>query len=302
MDATQTRSAAHGQPKWWRYVLKWLLFCAVVFLGANVLLLALENWLLFHPVKASESWDPPPSKRAQDLDLHLDNGVKIHGWWFPTSNWKPEHGATLYFHGNAGNLSHRGGLADRWQRETNQAVLLIDYPGFGRSEGEPNELSCCAAADAAYNWLTQEMGVPARRILLYGGSLGGAVAVDLASRQEHRALILVNTFASIPEMAHHLFPYVPLTSLVQNKFDSLSKIKLCKRPIFQVHRLGDPVVPYFQGKRLYDAAVARKMFVKLHGQDHDEALSPELYDRFRSFLKDAEAETSLSLPVLGLSA
>jgi hypothetical protein len=89
---------------------------------------------------------------------------------------------------------------------------------------------------------------------------------------------------------------------VQNKFDSLSKIKLCKRPIFQVHRLGDPVVPYFQGKRLYDAAVARKMFVKLHGQDHDEALSPELYDRFRSFLKDAETEMSVSLPVLGLSA
>jgi fermentation-respiration switch protein FrsA (DUF1100 family) len=302
MDATQTRSAAQGPARWWRYVLKWLLFCAVVFLGANVLLLALEQWLLFHPVKASENWDPPPSKRVQDLDLHLSDGTKIHGWWFPTLNWKPEDGATLYFHGNAGNLSHRGGLVDRWQRETNQAVLLIDYPGFGRSEGSPSEASCFAAADAAYDWLTHDLGVSPRRILLYGGSLGGAVAVDLASRREHRALILVNTFASIPEMAHHLFPYVPLTSLVQNKFDSLSKIKLCKRPIFQVHRLGDPVVPYFQGKRLYDAAVARKMFVKLHGQDHDEALSPELYDRFRSFLKDAETESSVSLPVLGLSA
>jgi fermentation-respiration switch protein FrsA (DUF1100 family) len=302
MDATQTRSAAGRSSRWWRYVLKLALLCFLVFLGANMLLLALENWLLFHPVQASESWDPPPSRRVQDLDLHLTNGAGIHAWWFPTPNWKPEDGATIYFHGNAGNLSHRGGLADRWQRETNQAILMIDYPGYGRSEGSPKETTCFAAADAGYEWLTREMGVSERRILIYGGSLGGAVAVDLASRREHRALILVNTFASIPEMAHYLFPYLPLTYFVQNRFDSLSKIKLCKRPIFQVHRLGDPVVPYSQGKRLYDAAVARKQFVKLHGQDHDEALSPELYDRFRSFLKDAETDTKSSLPILGMSA
>ncbi len=133
---------------------------------------------------------------------------------------------------------------------------MVDYPGFGRSEGSPSEANCFAAADAGYEWLTQTMAVPAKRILLYGGSLGGAVAVDLASRREHRALILVDTFASIPEMAHYLFPYFPVTRLVRNRFDSLSKIGKCKMPIFQVHRVGDPVVPYFQGKRLYDAAVA----------------------------------------------
>lgn len=302
MEVTQTKSAAPGRSKWWGYVFRVCAFGLLVFLGANVLLLALENWLLFHPVKASENWDPPSSRRVQDLELKLADGTAIHAWWFPTANWHPEDGATLYFHGNAGNLSHRGGLADRWQREMNQAILMVDYPGFGRSEGSPSETGCFATADAGYEFLTEKMAVPANRILIYGGSLGGAVAVDLASRREHRALILVNTFASIPEMAHYLFPYFPVTRLVQNRFDSLSKIRLCKKPIFQVHRMGDPVVPYSQGRRLFDAATARKRFVSLHGQDHDEALSDEVYDGFRNFLKEAEAAASAGVSALGISA
>ena len=199
-----------------------------------------------------------PSRRVEDLELDLPDGTPIHGWWYPTEAWKPEDGATLYFHGNADNLSHRGGLADRWQREMGQAVLMVDYPGFGRSGGSPSETGCFAAADAGYEWLTQK-GVLGERIFLYGGSLGGAVAVDLASRREHRALILVDTFSSIPEMAHYLFPYFPVTRLVHNRFDSSSKIASCTRPLFQIHRTGDPVVPYEQGKRLYNAARCSKM-------------------------------------------
>ncbi len=253
------------------------------------MLLALENWLLFHPISATMGWEPPPSNRIQDIELHLSDGTPIHGWWFPTKGWKPEDGATFYLHGNAGNLSQRGGAADRWQRELGQAVLMIDYPGYGRSGGSPNESSCMAAADAGYDWLTKEMRIPAQKILLYGGSLGGAVAVDLASRREHRALILINTFASISDMASWLFPYSPARYLVHNRFDSLSKIAKCTRPIFQVHRTGDIVVPFEQGKRLFDAAGARKCFTTLEGSEHDEALADGLYDRLRKFLQDTEA-------------
>jgi fermentation-respiration switch protein FrsA (DUF1100 family) len=301
MEARQSRSVASGRSRLWGwYALRYSVFGLIVFVGANVVLLALENWLLFHPTAASASWEPPPSTRMEDLELHLADGTLIHSWWYPTKDWKPEDGATLYFHGNAGNLSHRGGVADRWQREMGQAVLMVDYPGFGRSEGTPSETGCFAAADAGYEWLTREKRVPADQIFIYGGSLGGAVAVDLASRHRHRALILVDTFASMPEMAHYVIPYFPVTGLVHNRFDSASKIANCMSPIFQIHRTGDPVVPYEQGKRLFNAARARRHFVKMEGTDHDEALPDGMYERFRSFLKEAESPAGAAFSVSGV--
>jgi uncharacterized protein len=279
-----------------RRTVRLCLWFGLFFLSVIIMLLALEKWLLFHPTPASVNWDPPPSKRVQDIELHLSDGTGIHGWWFPTPGWKPEDGATLYLHGNAGNLSHRGGVAERWQREMHQAVLMIDYAGYGKSGGTPTEAGCMEAAEAAYEWLVHDLGVPAHQIILYGGSLGGAVAVDLASRHEHRLLILINTFASVPEMADYLFPYLPAGYFVRNKFDSLSKIPLCSRPLFQVHRTGDLIVPYAQGKRLFEHAITRKCFITTEGNAHDEALSDGLYDRFRQFLKEVEApvETDIS--------
>jgi fermentation-respiration switch protein FrsA (DUF1100 family) len=101
-------------------------------------------------------------------------------------------------------------------------------------------------------------------------------------------------------MAHYMFPYFPVTGLVHNQFDSSSKIAKCKSPIFQIHRAGDPVVPYEQGKRLFSAATARRYFVKLEGQDHDEALPDGMYERFRSFLKEAESPAGAALSVSGV--
>jgi uncharacterized protein len=299
MEVPRTKQGPHSASPWRRRAVRYFVFVAIVFLSSNLMLLALENWLLFHPVRAEANWDPPPSERVQDLELHLPDGTPIHGWWYPTIDWKPEDGATLYLHGNAGNLSHRGGEADHWQREMKQAILMVDYPGYGQSGGSPSEAGCIGAADAAYMWLTEERGVPGRKVFLYGGSLGGAVAVDLASRHEHRALILINTFASISEMAGYLFPYFPASYFVHNRFDSLSKIGKCAMPIFQVHRTEDFVVPFEQGKRLYDAAVSPKCFITHQGKEHDEALSDGLYERLRQFLRESEAQADSGLSVIG---
>ena len=141
--------------------------------------------------------------------------------------------------------------------------------------------------------------MPAHQVILYGGSLGGAVAVDVASRHEHRSLILINTFASIPEMADYLFPYLPAGYFVRNKFDSLSKIPQCSRPLFQVHRTADGVVPYAQGERLFEHAITRKCFISLQGDAHDEALSDGLYDRFRQFLREVEAPVDADFTATG---
>src|SRR5262249_32955120 len=145
-----------------------LLFC---YLGVIIVLLLLENWLIFRPTRASEEWLPPPNPSVQDIELHTSQGTPIHAWWCPIDHWQPEQGAVLYCHGNAGNLSHRGLGISRWQQHLGLSVLIFDYPGYGYSGGKPSESGCYAAADAAYTWLTQVQQVPPERILLYGGSL-----------------------------------------------------------------------------------------------------------------------------------
>ena len=115
----------------------------------------------------------------------------------------------LHCDGNGGNLSYWGMDALAWKYQHHTAVLLFDYPGYGKSSGKPSEQGCYAAADAAYDWLVNEKKVPAEQLLIYGQSLGGAIAIDVASRRPHRALIVVSSFTSFPDMAQKMFPWLP---------------------------------------------------------------------------------------------
>jgi fermentation-respiration switch protein FrsA (DUF1100 family) len=276
----------------WRFRMVQLLTLFIVgYIGVVIVLLFLENKLLFHPIQASDEWLEPPSPRVQDVVLQSAAGDQIHAWWYPTAKWHPEQGAVLYCHGNAGNLSHRGEAIGRWQERLGQAVLIIDYPGYGWSSGKPSERGCYAAADAAYDWLTQTMKVPAESVILYGGSLGGAVAVDVASRRPHRAVVLVSTFTSIPDMAQKQYPWLPARWLVRNRFDNLEKISKCTKPIFVAHGTADSLIPFSQGERLFAAASEPKHFFPMQGYDHNHTPGPDFYVALRKFLAEAEATT-----------
>ena len=139
------------------------------YLGILVVLLLLENWMLYRPATAAQDWLPPPSSDVRDVDLTSADGTRIHAWWYPHPQAK---GAVLYLHGNAGNLSHRGGSVAKLREQFGESVLIIDYPGYGKSEGKPSEKGCYAAAEAAYAWLTKEQKIDPEQIILYGGSLG----------------------------------------------------------------------------------------------------------------------------------
>jgi fermentation-respiration switch protein FrsA (DUF1100 family) len=274
-------------PRSWPFRLTRLLaVLALAYIGVIVVLMLLENRLLFHPLRASVSWEEPPNERVQDVELQTASGVRIHAWWCPPAKWEPSQGAMLYCHGNAGNLSHRAGPIAQWQRELREAVLIFDYPGYGRSEGWPSEAGCYAAADAAFDWLTQVKKVRPEDLLLYGGSLGGGVAVDLASRRPHRALILVKTFTSIPDAARSLYPWVPTHWLMRNRFDNLRKIPHCIRPIFIAHGTADLLVPFTLGERLFEAAHEPKYFLPMPGIGHNEGFSAEFFPRLRQFLTE----------------
>jgi hypothetical protein len=249
---------------------------------------ALEDRFLFRPTRAAAEWFPPPDSRVQDVTWQLSAGPHVHAWWCPTADWTPSHGAVLYLHGNSGNLSHRGDGITRWQREMGTAVLILDYPGYGRSTGQPSETVCCAAAEAAHDWLTGTLHIPADRILLYGGSLGCAVAIDLASRRDHRAMVLVSPFTSLRDMAKRLLPLLP-RRLVSNRFDNLAKIGRCHRPVFIAHGTADRFVPFAQGQRLFAAANEPKQFFPMPGYDHVHTPGPDFYAQFRTFLHQTAA-------------
>jgi fermentation-respiration switch protein FrsA (DUF1100 family) len=261
------------------------------YLGVILVLMALENRLVYYPITAAQHWQPAPFSPVEDVALKLPDGTNIHAWWCPLEGARD---ALLYCHGNAGNLSGRGNAILAFQRLLGVSVLIFDYPGYGHSSGRPSEAGCCAAADAAYQWLTQAKQVPAARILLYGSSLGGGVAIDLASRRPHGALIVDKTFTSMPDVAQGLYPWIPVRWLMRNRYDSLSKIRMCRQPVFVAHGVSDELVPFALGQRLFAAANEPKRFLRLEAWGHNDPPPQEFFDAVRQFLAEVEAKQPAS--------
>jgi fermentation-respiration switch protein FrsA (DUF1100 family) len=173
------------------------------------------------------------------------------------------------FHGNAGNLT------DRIERLTflhslNVSVLAIDYRGYGRSEGRPGESGLYADADAAYDYLCHELGVEPESIVLYGVSLGGAVAVDLASRKPVGGVVLESSFTSAKDMARKALPFLPPGLYLRSKLDSLGKIEEINAPLLVMHGTRDSTVPIEHARRLYEKASQPKTLVEIPRAAHND--------------------------------
>jgi uncharacterized protein len=277
--------------KRWSYTLARLGVAGFYLYVAVVLaLLVLEDRLLFNTRTAHDYWDdPPPGLSPADVTLTSADGTHLHGWWTMPPEWTPDHGALLCLHGNGCNLSTLGPSAVMWRDGLNVAVLLIDYPGFGRSDGQPSEAGLYAAGDAAYDWLTKEKKVPATRILIHGLSLGGGVAIDLAARRPHQALILSSTFTSFPDEAQSVMPFVPGKWLAHNQFRNLDKIAHVTTPIFIAHSPTDPLIPFSHGVRLYDAATSEhKRLLPIVNGPHDLRDEWQIHVAVRDFLLEVE--------------
>ena len=255
-----------------------------------VVLIGLEDSLLFNPRTAARTWEAPPDGLdAKDVTINSRDGTRLHGWWCEPQGWEPEYGAMLYCHGNACNLSIHGDSALVWQRQLNVAVLLIDYPGYGHSDGTPSEAGLYAAGDAAYAWLIEEKKVPANRLLIHGLSLGGGVAIDLAARRPHRALILSGTFTSFPEEAQAVVPFTPAKWLAHNQFRNIEKISHVTTPVFIAHSTTDPLIPFSQGERLYAAVISpHKRFLPLVDAPHDLRDEWDVHTAVRQFLLEVD--------------
>jgi fermentation-respiration switch protein FrsA (DUF1100 family) len=239
-----------------RYFLISILVIAVVALPAGFYMLRrFEASAMFHPERAALSglWRVPVG--AEEVWFRNADGQKLYGWLFHTKN-QPAQAAVIYFHGNGGNLSYCDWVGSELAAR-GLDVLVFDYRGYGRSEGEPvGERELYADADAAYDFLTKERGVAPRKIVLYGQSLGTAAAIDVASRRECGALVVESGLSSASDMAGAIMPWLPrfVRGLTKNKLDSVGKISRVGCPVLVAHGERDQLIPAAQGQKLFDAA------------------------------------------------
>lgn len=235
---------------------------------------------VFYPMKYPEGWWQLQGRvGAEDAWMTACDGVKLHGWFASPPGAKL---ATLFLHGNAGNVTHRG-QAILAIREAGSAVLVLDYRGFGKSEGNPSESGVTMDAEAAFVWL-QKRGFPSERIVLHGESLGTAVAVDLATRTKCAGLVLEAPFTSASAVAGTVVPLLGRTLI--SGFDSLSRIRRVKAPLLLIHGTRDEVIPFRMGKELFDAANEPKQFWAVEGAGHNdlaETAGPAYAARLKEF-------------------
>ena len=199
-----------------------------------------------------------------DVNLVTSDRLKINGWFVPH---KEPRATVLFLHGNGGNISHRLEKLLIFNH-LGLAVFIIDYRGYGTSEGTPSEQGTYLDATAAWDYLTKDRGIPEGRIILYGESLGGAVASWLADRHKAGALILESAFTSIGDMGKHYYPYLPVKMLARIKYPTLEHIRNVTCPVLVIHSKTDDIVPYTQGRKLFASALEPKSFLEISG-DHN---------------------------------
>ncbi|MBI5056423.1 MAG: alpha/beta hydrolase [Nitrospirae bacterium] len=233
----------------------------------------IERRMLYHAVNKIEATPKSIDLEYEDVVLTTKDGVQIAGWFIPAA--KPR--ATILFsHGNGGNISHRLEKISMFNY-LNLNVLIFDYRGYGMSKGRPSEEGLYLDEEAMYDYLVNKKGSIPQEIIAYGESLGGAVAIDLAGKHELGGLIIEGTFTSIRDMAKKFFPFVP-PSVIKSRYDSLGKIKNISIPKLIFHSVDDDIVPFEQGKKLFDEASGPKEFVQLQGGHNDAFLvSQELF-------------------------
>ena len=213
-----------------------------------------------------------------DVNFETSDGLLLHGWYVYAENSR---GTVLFLHGNVGNISHRLDSIAIF-RELGLDTFIVDYRGYGRSEGKPSEAGTYLDAEAAWKYLVTERGEDPARIMVFGRSLGGAVAAWLATKHKPAALIVESSFTSAVEMAAHLYPFMPVRLISRLRYPVVDFVARTTCPVLIIHSRDDEIIPFAMGKALYEAAPAPKAFLELAG-DHNHAFLL-FRDRYREKL------------------
>ncbi len=227
----------------------------------------MEENFIFFPEPKLEASPEELGLPCEELFFRAQDKPLLHGWLIPG---KGNPASILWFHGNAGNISHRLENILLLRERLPLNIFIFDYRGYGRSEGRPTEEGTYLDGRAALKALKERKEVDPARILYFGRSLGSAVAVELALEEPPLGLILESPFTSMKELARRFLPFPPLASLVRTRYDTLSRIARLKAPILIIHGEQDEIVPFEQGRRLFEEAPAPKRFFPVPRAGHND--------------------------------
>ena len=220
----------------------------------------------------------------EDVAITTNDGEQLHGWYVPALDSR---GVLLFFHGNAGNISHRLDSIKIFH-DLGLNVLIIDYRGYGQSTGSPGEQGTYRDAQAAWDYLNKERGIAPDRIVVFGRSLGGAVGAWLAGRYTPAGLIIESSFTSAVDVARQLYRYLPARLITRLKYRVVDYVQRASCPVLVIHSRQDEILPFAMGEGIYAAAKPPKSFLELKG-DHNYGfvLSGEVYiNGLRQFIHD----------------
>lgn len=250
----------------------------------------LETKLVYQPTAFPADF-PDDKVPFEGVEFISGDGTRLHGWFADHSD---PVGVALICHGNAGNIVSRGDSLMILNRRHRLAVMVFDYRGYGKSAGTPSESGILSDARAARAWLANRKQIGEEEIILMGRSLGGAVAVDLAANDGAKGLVLASTFTSMPAVAKNLLPVMPVSLLMRQRFDSISKIANYHGPLLQSHGDSDELIPFEQGKRLFSAAPGPKRFVTIPNAGHNDPQSEEYRQALDLFLAELANQPRVS--------
>ncbi|QJQ95110.1 MULTISPECIES: alpha/beta hydrolase [Halomonadaceae] len=227
---------------------------------------AFQDRLLYVPLGREHVATPAEIGLAwESVALETEDGLMLDAWWVPAAEPR---GTLLFLHGNAGNISHRLASLAHFNR-LGLSVLILDYRGYGRSEGRPSEAGIARDARAGWRWLREERGLPASEIVLFGRSLGSAVAAELAHRKRGDDLpagvILESPFRSVPHLAQQLYPFLPVRWLSRFDYPTQEYVKQIASPLLVIHSREDEIIPFSEGEAVFEAASEPKQMLVIGG-------------------------------------
>ena len=225
----------------------------------------------------------------EDVSIVTADGVTLHGWYIAGQSPR----VLLFFHGNAGNISHRLDSIRQF-RNLGLSVLIIDYRGYGQSDGRTTESGTYRDADATWRYLTETRGVRPDNVVIFGRSLGGSIAARLAAHQRPLALIVESSFTSVPDIAQELYPWLPARWLSRLSHATRDYVRDVQCPVLVVHSRDDEIIPFHHGQAIFAAAPEPRTLLTLRGSHNDAFLRDE-----RSYIEGLRAFlTAFSPPAL----
>ena len=245
-----------------------LVLAAAGYVALLVAMYAFQSRLIFLPDMPSRAVGAGPDSIGlafESVEILAEDGIMLHAWYLPAIEPR---GTVLFFHGNAGNISHRLDSL-RVFNQLGLSTLIFDYRGYGRSEGKVSEAGFYLDAEAAWRHLTVERGIPAAEIVLFGRSMGAAVAASVADGHRPGALIIESGFVSVPDMAADLYPWLPARRLARIGFPTGDYLRSVTCPVLVVHSRDDEIIPFGHGQILFEMAREPKQFLELRGGHND---------------------------------